>query len=249
MTASVRPDVQARTYGELFQFGGTPALVEREHRRLLPYLAGARNVLDVGCGRGVFLRLLREAGIEPAGVDIYAECVQQCQALGIAHVVQADALAYLRTLCEAFDGIVCSHIIEHLPYEDALALLRAAFTALRPGGRLIIVTPNPRDISVIGQSFWLDPTHVRPYPLALLAAMLRAEGFAIVHAAQPRSRPSKRLIPQWVVLSLLLNAYYARPNTLLVAEKPAVAGQAPSWRRRASAAGCVGWWQRLRQPE
>lgn len=78
-----------------------------------------------------------------------------------------------------------------MPYDDVLDLLRAARAALAPGGRLVLVTPNARDLRVIGETFWLDPTHVRPYPMMLLDSMLRSTGYDVVHKAQPLSRPTR----------------------------------------------------------
>jgi O-antigen chain-terminating methyltransferase len=214
-----QPDVRARSYDELFQFGGSLESVRREHRRLLPFFAGAARVLDVGCGRGVFLEMLREAGIAAVGVDLSPNAVRRCRELGFREVYQEDALGFLRGHAGAFDGVVCSHIIEHLPYEDAVELVHAAYAALAEGGRLAVVTPNPRDLRVIGEMFWLDPTHVRPYPLPLLEAMLRATGFAIVHRAQPLGRPNRRGLVHWPLQALVLGAFFGHPNSIVIGEK------------------------------
>jgi 2-polyprenyl-3-methyl-5-hydroxy-6-metoxy-1,4-benzoquinol methylase len=216
-----RPDVQARTHDELFQFGGTLKQVQREHARLMPFFKGARTVLDVGCGRGVFLQMLRDVGISPVGVDIFSEAVQQCKELGFDQIFCSDALKFLRQHYVSFDGILCSHIIEHMPYDDAIELVRSAFDALTPGGRLVVVTPNPRDVGVIGELFWLDPTHVRPYPMPLLDAMFQSVGFSVVHKANPVVWPNKRAIPRWAVLRAMLGSRFGRPNTIIVGQKPA----------------------------
>jgi O-antigen chain-terminating methyltransferase len=216
---SSRPDIQARTYDELFQFGGKLKTVRREHRRILPFFTRAHNVLDVGCGRGVFMEMLREAGVAPVGVDLSPESVRRCQELGFKQVFQEDALSFLQRNEGAFDGVVCSHIIEHLPYDDALQLVSAAYAALTPNGRLAIVTPNTRDLRVITEMFWLDPTHVRPYPLPLLDAMLRSVGFRVIHKAQPLGMPNKRGLAHWPFQVLLLGAYFGRPNTIIIGER------------------------------
>jgi O-antigen chain-terminating methyltransferase len=215
----IKPNIHACTYDELFQFGGEPRIVRREHKRLLPYFAGARTVLDIGCGRGVCLQLLREAGIAPVGIDLSAEAVAQCRALGFDDVFHSDALTFLHMRPDAYDGIICSHVIEHLPFADGKKLIQLAFGSLRSGGRLAIVTPNLQDISVSGQIFWLDPTHVRPYPLPLLDALLRTEGFRVISRQQPLFVPNKRAIPRWLVLSLLLGPYFGRPNSIVVGER------------------------------
>lgn len=216
---SSRPDIQARTYNELFQFGGKLKTVRREHQRILPYFAKAHKVLDVGCGRGVFMEMLRDAGIAPVGVDLSPESVQRCRELGFDQVFREDAVGFLKRNQGVFDGVVCSHIIEHLPYDDALELVRAAHMALTPGGRLAIVTPNARDLRVIGEMFWLDPTHVRPYPLLLLDAMFRSVGFTVIHKAQPLGMPNKRGLLHWPFQVLLLGSYFGRPNTIIIGER------------------------------
>ncbi len=214
-----RPDIQARTYDELFQFGGKLKTVRREHQRILPFFTKAHKVLDVGCGRGVFMQMLREVGVTPIGVDLSPESVRYCQDLGFDQVFHEDAISYLRHNVGAFDGVVCSHIVEHMPYDDVLELMRAAHAALAPGGRLAIVTPNARDLRVIGEMFWLDPTHVRPYPLPLLDSMLRSAGFNIIHKAQPLGMPNKRGLLHWPFQVLLLGVYFGHPNTIIIGER------------------------------
>lgn len=218
---SNRPDIEAYTYEELFQFGGRLSAIRREHERLLPYFANATTVLDIGCGRGVCLQMLREAGITPVGVDLSREAVERCRALGFRDVFHSDALTFLREHPDAYDGLICSHVIEHLPFADGKDLVQLAYETLRPGGRLAIVTPNMQDLRVGGNIFWLDPTHVRPYPLELLDAMLRAAHFRIVRCWQPLAVPNKRAIPRWALLRLLLGPYFGRPTSIIVGERPA----------------------------
>jgi O-antigen chain-terminating methyltransferase len=219
-----RPNIQARTYDELFQFGGSLKLVRAEHRRVMRFFTGARNALDVGCGRAVFLHMLREIGVKPVGVDLSPAAVQYCHDQGFAEVYHAPALEFLRQHPQAFDAMLCSHIVEHMPYDDAMAVLSAAYAALTPGGRLVVVTPNARDLRVIGEMFWLDPTHVRPYPLMLLHRMFLATGFDVIHTAQPLGRPNKRGLWQWPLQVLLLGSWFGHPNTIIVGKKPGTSG-------------------------
>jgi predicted SAM-dependent methyltransferase len=82
--------------------------------------------------------------------------------------VQADALEYLESQRDRLGGIFFSHVIEHLAPSQVVEFLSLARRALRPGGRLIIVTPNVADVWTMTELFWLDTTHVRPYPILLL---------------------------------------------------------------------------------
>lgn len=154
---------------------------------------GARRVLDLGCGRGLFLEALRAAGIEACGIDLSVEAVEECRGKGLTALYHGDALQVTESLVakgQQYDGIYCSHLIEHLPVPTAIALLRNAQRLLNEGGLLIIVTPNPASYHVIAEGFWLDPTHARPYPRALVERMLNNLGFAVERwADDPDTRP------------------------------------------------------------
>lgn len=157
---------------------GSPELIRK---RLAPYIAyfkGRRRVLDLACGRGEFLGLLREADIPAMGVDIDPDAISICSHAGY-DVRESDILDFLKTNC-GFDGIMASQIIEHLSGPLAEELIVRCFDVLPPGGILAIVTPNPENLAALTRTFWLDPTHVRMYPLDLLTELLRSAGFVIL---------------------------------------------------------------------
>ncbi len=142
----------------------------------------AKRVLDLGCGRGIFLRLLSNARIEGFGVDISAEAVKVCRAEGFA-VQQEDALAALKRLAtagESFDGIFCSHLIEHLTSDDMMSLIARSGMVLVPRGRLVIVTPNVENLQVLTEGFWLDTGHIRFVPRLLMETLMTDAGLRIV---------------------------------------------------------------------
>ena len=146
-----------------------------------PYAAEFRpggRVLDVGCGPGVFLQALCESGRTGFGIDASPDEVAEARRRGLA-VEQADALAWLEGTAERFDGVFCAHVVEHLPPAAAVRLLEGAHRVLAPGGVLVLITPDPRDLEVLTERFWHDLTHVRPYPASLLAAMCRELGFDV----------------------------------------------------------------------
>jgi len=152
--------------------------VVREYRKLAGMLRDSSPVLDLGCGSGTLLETLKQLGVEARGVDASPAAVERCVASGLA-VTQGDLLEFLRQHKDAgVGGVFAGHVIEHLPPERARELFSAACRALRPGGRFILLTPNPRNLYVAGEGFWTDPTHVRPFPAPLLRALALDAGFS-----------------------------------------------------------------------
>jgi SAM-dependent methyltransferase len=150
---------------------------------MAPYadlFAGRRQVLDVGCGPGYFLALLQQRGVPGFGVDRDAGMVTACQAKGfVAEVADARDLPVWPG---RFDGIHAGHIIEHMDGETAIRFLERCTAALQPGGLLVIRTPNWDNETVRNGGFWMDVSHVRPYPLPVLDRILRDLGHRIVRA-------------------------------------------------------------------
>ena len=139
----------------------------------------AGPVADLGCGRGEWLELLGEWGVTATGVDLNAPNVDGMRARGL-DVRHADALEWLQAQPEGSLAAVTSfHVIEHLPFGVLLRLVQEARRVLMPGGRLIMETPNPENVIVATQTFWLDPTHVRPLPPALLEVVVRDAGLEL----------------------------------------------------------------------
>ncbi len=157
-------------------------------RRYVGYFKAGETVVDLGCGEGVFLGLLQEARVKGVGVDLTAAFVDKINERGIeAHC--ADVFEFLRSHPNSFDGVIASHLIEHFPAAQGLQLLQAMHDSLRGGGRVILVTPTYRDLLVGGERFWLDITHVRPYPLLLLTSLFEHLGLEVIDSgADPNTR-------------------------------------------------------------
>ena len=205
----------------LYEFGGSEDLVRRIQKRFVKLFAGCGPVLDIGCGRGIFLELLAAGGIEAVGLDHSPESIAACEARGFT-VYREEADKYLRKSVGRFGGIFCSHVIEHMGYDDAMRFLDLCYAALRPGGKLLLVTPNPEDLTIIGEIFWLDPTHVRPYPMKLLMRMAEAVGFRVTMTDQYMGNwrmAGRRQLPGYLFRRLLLGRYFGRPNTMVLAQK------------------------------
>ncbi|MHB1598206.1 MAG: class I SAM-dependent methyltransferase [Acidimicrobiales bacterium] len=159
-----------------------PAPVVRE--RVRPYLedlAGLGGpVLDIGCGRGELLDILAAGGVQAYGIELNAEHVAHCTARGL-DVRGEGARAHLAGLSPASLGAVTAiQVVEHLATDELIEIIELAAQAIRPGGVILLETQNPENIVVGASSFYLDPTHRRPIPPALLAFLVGARGFGAV---------------------------------------------------------------------
>lgn len=143
----------------------------------LPHFAGRRRVLDLGCGRGEFLNVLREAGISGYGVDIDESMVEAARAQG-HEVVLGDAMAHLGELPSGtIDGVFSSQVAEHLQTSELMAMIDLAFRKLAPGGVIVIETPNPETLFIFAAFFYVDLTHVKPIHPEAMKWALEATGF------------------------------------------------------------------------
>jgi len=178
-------------------FRGSPDLIKG---RLEVYLENVRTatgddgvVLDVGCGRGEWLEMLRDEGISATGVDANDSYREQWAAAGL-DVITANATDYMRTLQPGTIAVITAfHLVEHLPLDVMLELLDLANQLLRPGGLLILETPNPENLIVGASAFYLDPTHQRPIPPRLLEFLVHVRGFVDVEIARLQRGDSRTL--------------------------------------------------------
>jgi 2-polyprenyl-3-methyl-5-hydroxy-6-metoxy-1,4-benzoquinol methylase len=187
-------------YGKFAEkFRGPEEYVKSGQRIYLPDFSGRRNVLDIGCGRGEFLEAMRDAGVPARGIDLGEESVALCRAKGLDAEV-ADLFVYLNDLPEtSLDGIFCSQVVEHLAPERLPEMIRLCASRLSRGGVIAIETPNPECLAIFATHFYLDPTHTRPVPPALLAFYLDEFGVGRIEtrklAPAVESMPSLAELP------------------------------------------------------
>jgi 2-polyprenyl-3-methyl-5-hydroxy-6-metoxy-1,4-benzoquinol methylase len=158
---------------------GATELVREKQRAYVEDFRDAAPVLDLGCGRGEFLSLLREAGIEAKGVDVDADMVVYARGEGL-EVEQVGAVEYLETLAEgSLGGIFAAQLVEHLPAPTVVRMLELAAEKLRPGGLLVAETINP--VSPIAlRNYFADLTHAQPLVAETLELLARQAGFRTV---------------------------------------------------------------------
>jgi len=174
---TITPDVLYRRLEDSLR--GSEAHVRADVLHYVRLATGQQPVLDVGCGRGEFLVACREAGIDARGVDTNERSVADLRQRGLN--------ASLAGVPECFGGIgdaslgsvVAMHVVEHLPVDALFALFRESARVLRPGGLLMIETPNAESILIAASDFWRDPTHIAPRHVAALTVLAREHGFEI----------------------------------------------------------------------
>src|SRR5579872_346955 len=178
-------------------------------------------VLDLGCGRGEWLEVLAENGLTALGVDSNESCARECRERGL-NVRTANALTFLQELPEQSQGVVTAfHVIEHLPFQTLLDLLDEAVRVLKPGGVLILETPNPANLIVGSHTFYLDPTHVRPVPAELLRFFVESRGFCGVEIRPLHPFPeSYRLDENTKSAAVLNDLVYGARDYAVVGERP-----------------------------
>jgi len=161
------------------------------HGFYVPMLADCARVLDLGCGFGGFTKLLRERGIDAYGVDSDPDCIREARSYNLP-VIEADVVDYLRTLEPAtLDGIFSAHMVEHMPYEVVLETIQLAHRALKPGGKLLLVTPNPRALISHLELYHMHFGHIALYHPKLLAFFMDHGGFAQIEAGEnPHTMPA-----------------------------------------------------------
>ena len=159
------------------QFRGSSQEIRARQEDYAQLFAGSADVLDIGCGRGEFLELLRERGVSGRGIDLNPAMVDVCRSRGLDADTQ-DALAYLRGLPDgALGGLIALQVVEHLEPAYLTRLLDAAFAKLRPGSLIVLETINPACWFAFFESYIRDITHVRALHPDTLKFLLVAGGF------------------------------------------------------------------------
>ena len=166
------------------EFRGTTEDISNRLNIYLPIIEDAKignlesPILDVGSGRGEWLKLLNESRYIATGIDTNRVMIERCQATGL-NVIESDVIEYLRLLPDNCLGAVTGfHIIEHLSFEVLLELFDETQRVLKPNGLFIFETPNPENVLVGSNTFYLDPTHRNPLPSSMIKFVAESRGFS-----------------------------------------------------------------------
>lgn len=159
-------------------FRGDPQVIAERQQSYVDLFRGRQDVLDIGCGRGEFLKLLHGHGTWARGIDLNHEMVALCRADGL-DVTEADALTYLRQCRDGeLGGLIALQVVEHLPPDYLLELVDEAHRVLSPGSPILLETINVASWSAFFSSYLRDITHMRPLHPDTLRFLVDAAGFA-----------------------------------------------------------------------
>jgi SAM-dependent methyltransferase len=217
--ALIEPLEEGRYAGFENRFRGREDEVKNQLRGYVGLFAKAGPVLDLGCGRGEFLELLREAGIEAAGVDKNGLMADICAEKGL----RCEKGDLLEKLAERQDGslggLFSSQVIEHLSPRYLKKLIELCRRKLAPGGVLVLETVNPLSVFALVQVYYLDLSHRNPIHPQALKFMLDASGFEEVEIqySAPLERERLQTLAGADDRSAVLNRNIDRLNELLFA--------------------------------
>ena len=219
------------------RFRGTRADIKQRAAIYLPFVraakAGTTNspVVDLGCGRGEWLEVLRDEGLFGRGVDTNRVFLRACQEMNL-DVTGSDALEYLRDLKPNSVGAVTSfHLIEHLPMKVLIAMIDETLRVLKPGGIVVLETPNPENLQVGACNFYTDPTHRNPMPPVLTESLLELRGFVNPVIVRRDQEKMRSLAPPHVangqplaaninpMVEVMLSNFFVSPDYAVVATK------------------------------
>ncbi len=210
------------------RFRGTPEDIKQRVTVYLPMIREANAgtaeaaVLDIGCGRGEWLELLKESELVARGVDLNRVVVRQCRERGL-EVIEGEAVEYLRGLkSNSLGAITGMHLIEHIGFKQLIALFDEALRVLRPGGLLIVETPNPENLIVGACNFYYDPTHQHPLPPEPTRFVAEARGFAQTEILRLHPFPvSANIVDGPTLMKERLNSlFYGPQDYAIIARKP-----------------------------
>jgi 2-polyprenyl-3-methyl-5-hydroxy-6-metoxy-1,4-benzoquinol methylase len=201
------------------RYRGNEEEVKNQQAQFLPYFDKAGKVLDLGCGRGEFLELLRENGIDAQGIDLNEQMIEICRDKGF-DCQKGDVLESLNQCQDnSLGGIFSSQVIEHLPPQYLQRMIELAYFKLAPGGHLVLETLNPASVFGLVQIYFLDLTHQKPIHPQTLKFLMETSGFEDVEIqySAPLEEEQLQTLPGADETASILNKNIDNLNRLLYA--------------------------------
>lgn len=176
--------------------GGFSDIKERQ-KNYLDYFKNCENVIDIGCGRGEFLSILKENNIPAVGIDLVKKNVETCLENGL-DAVFGNGVDYLEGLDkESVDGIFSAQVIEHMKTEVLIKLVNTAFEQLKSGGIVVLETLNPQCLMIYAECLYLDPTHSTPVHPETVKFFMQKAGFEDIEIKYLSPTDKSYLLPHF----------------------------------------------------
>jgi len=179
-------EVQSRTESDLFdkfnyvefenRMRGEVSVISERQKMYTSLVPKTETVLDIGCGRGEFLELLRDNGVEGEGIEINKDMIEVCKSKNLK-VYDAEAVDFLKKANKKYGAVFAAHVIEHISYSYLIDLVNSAYGQLVDGGKLIFETPNPTTVATHIGGFYSDPTHLHFVHPQLVKFIAEQAGF------------------------------------------------------------------------
>jgi O-antigen chain-terminating methyltransferase len=136
-----------------------------------------REILDLGSGRGAWLEVLKDSGFQARGIESNPKLVEIGSQRGL-EIRQGDVIEHLQEQADAsLQAVTAFHLIEHFEFQKQFQLLVEIRRVLKPGGLVMLETPNPKNLVVGACNFYADPTHRQPLFPESLHFLLDRLGF------------------------------------------------------------------------
>lgn len=161
------------------KYSAPEVLVKLKLKDYVNNFVNCQNVLDIGCGRGEFLELLKSKSIKAVGIEQNESMVELCHKKKLKNVFLSDYFSFLvKQKDGSFDGAFCSQYIQFLLFSDIELLFYLLSKKLRKGSILIVETLNPL-CKRFSEMFYINPHHTNPIYPAAFEKIAEVYGFRI----------------------------------------------------------------------